>query len=267
MKQTIGILGCGWLGLPLAKSFLEKGYLVHGTTTTKNKIQVLKKEGIVPFLLQLGTEQSVDILSQFLDNVSILIINVPPKLKSDANTNYFDRMVEVHQAIKKSKTQKVIFVSSTSVYGAVNGKITEETVPCPVTESAKQLIQSENLFKNNTAIATTIIRFGGLIGLNRHPIKYLSGKTGLKNGKQSVNLIHLEDCIGVIHYIVHNENWNIVVNGVYPHHPLKKDYYTKVAQELGLPLPLYDEDNEEQQKIITSKYFSDANTYHFKVEI
>ena len=32
-------------------------------------------------------------------------------------------------------------------------------------------------------------------------------------------------------------------------------------------LQSYWHSNEEQQKIITSKYFSDANTYHFKVEI
>jgi len=41
--NKIGIIGCGWLGLALAKKFVEKGYSVHGSTTTKSKIEVLNK--------------------------------------------------------------------------------------------------------------------------------------------------------------------------------------------------------------------------------
>ena len=53
MKQ-ISILGCGWLGFPLAKSLLQKGYMVSGSTTSVEKISVLENAGITPFLIELS---------------------------------------------------------------------------------------------------------------------------------------------------------------------------------------------------------------------
>ena len=46
MKTTVGIMGCGWLGLPLAQSLIEKGFNVKGTTTSFEKLSVLTNIGI-----------------------------------------------------------------------------------------------------------------------------------------------------------------------------------------------------------------------------
>ena len=54
MTKNIGILGCGWLGLPLAKKLIEKGYSVNGTTTSSNKLKVLQNAGINPFTVRLS---------------------------------------------------------------------------------------------------------------------------------------------------------------------------------------------------------------------
>ena len=48
--KTISLLGCGWLGLPLAKQLIEKGYTVKGTTTTEDRMSVLECAGVVPYL-------------------------------------------------------------------------------------------------------------------------------------------------------------------------------------------------------------------------
>jgi 3-hydroxyisobutyrate dehydrogenase-like beta-hydroxyacid dehydrogenase len=47
----ISILGCGWLGLPLAKVLVKNGFSVKGSTTTQDKILVLKQLGVDPFLI------------------------------------------------------------------------------------------------------------------------------------------------------------------------------------------------------------------------
>ena len=52
--MRISILGCGWLGLPLGKYLLQKGHLIKGSTTDKDKMETLKASGIQPFLLVLG---------------------------------------------------------------------------------------------------------------------------------------------------------------------------------------------------------------------
>ena len=43
MKQ-ISILGCGWLGLPLAQQLVHEGYQIHGATTSEKKLIVLEKQ-------------------------------------------------------------------------------------------------------------------------------------------------------------------------------------------------------------------------------
>ena len=40
--NSISILGCGWLGKPLAVSFLEDGFSVKGSTTSEEKIDILE---------------------------------------------------------------------------------------------------------------------------------------------------------------------------------------------------------------------------------
>ena len=40
-KQRISILGCGWLGLPLAKELLDRSFEVKGSTTSSNKLDQL----------------------------------------------------------------------------------------------------------------------------------------------------------------------------------------------------------------------------------
>jgi nucleoside-diphosphate-sugar epimerase len=91
----------------------------------------------------------------------------------------------------------VLFISSTSVYNDVDAFVTEETIARPATESGKQLLETEQLLQSNINFKTTILRFGGLIGEDRHPVKFLAGRENLENPNAPINLIHQEDCIGI----------------------------------------------------------------------
>lgn len=195
-------------------------------------------------------------LVDFLMDVNVLIINVPPGLRNPANGSYFKRMELLLKAVRASTVKKVLFVSSTSVYGNVTGIITEETEPQPQTLSAKHILAAEQLLRGTTTLETTVLRFGGLIGPQRHPVNTLSGKTGLENGNDTINLIHLDDCIAMIINILKKGYWNRTLNGVYPHHPTKKEYYTKKALELGIPPPSYVSTRAKKQpKIVKTADF------------
>jgi len=260
LKNTIGIIGCGWLGFPLAKSLIQAGYNVHGSTTNKDKLDALEKEGIKPFLVILGEESVSGSLAEFLVQVDILIINIPPRLRGNYKENYVLKMNLLHNEIGKSSVKKIVFVSSTSVYGTVEGEVTEETFPMPVTESGRQLVEAEKIFKNDKSIQTTILRFGGLIGPNRHPVTMLSGKKGLSDGNVPVNLIHLDDCIHLIKTVLENNWWDQIFNGVYPDHPLKRDYYYQMADKNMLPRPQYlKPESTKSGKIVLSRNFLAKN--------
>ena len=263
MSKLLGVIGCGWLGFPLAISLINEGYQVHGSSTSAEKIISLKNEGIIPFLIALTENDIVGDISKFLAQVDVLVINIPPKLRGSHRENYVKKMQLLHQEVKKSSLQKVIFVSSTSVYGNCTGEVTEATMPQPTTESGKQLLEVENIFKNDTSLQTTVIRFGGLIGPNRHPITMLSGRRELSNGNHPVNLIHLDDCIRIIKAVLQNSWWKETLNGVYPEHPSKQKYYTNEANKRGLQIPDYKGHNPNKGKKILSKVLVSVKKFKF----
>jgi hypothetical protein len=66
--------------IPFGGSFIEKGFRVNGTTTS-NKISKLEKAGIHPFLFQ--SKWMLLVRSNFLKDSSILIIDIPPKRRTN----------------------------------------------------------------------------------------------------------------------------------------------------------------------------------------
>ncbi len=278
--KTIAILGCGWLGLPLAKLLLSKGYELKGSTTSESKLDVLKNAGILTFQIQLEAQQINGTIEDFLKETNVLIIDIPPGLRreisSSLETTFVNKIRTLIPFIEKSGIKKVIFVSSTSVYadGFPIVEITEETIPNTDTESGKQLAIVEVLLQSNLNFKTTVIRFGGLLGDDRHPAKFLAGKTNVENPDAPVNLIQQEDCIGIIESILkHSEtseqqgNWGETFNAVAPQHPTRKAYYQNKAQILNLPLPTFAEHSESKGKMISSKKVEIILGYSFRKEI
>ena len=264
MKQ-VSILGCGWLGLPLAKSLLRKGFLVKGSTTTSEKITVLENLGIQAFGIELTETEIKGEINSFLKDSEILIVDIPPKLRSTSSENFVKKIKTLIPFVAKSAVKKVIFISSTAVYSDHCTVVAETTQTEPDTENGKQLLEAEKLFQSHISnFSTTIVRFGGLIGEDRHPVYYLAGKQNLENPEAAVNLIHQIDCIGIIEKIIEQESRNMTFNAVAPFHPTRKEYYTQKAIEFGLPLPEFTEDATSFGKIIHSNLVESELHYQFQ---
>lgn len=251
--SKISLLGCGWLGLPLAKSLTAKNNELKTSTTSPEKIDNLKNLELNPYLITISDGIEGDI-SGFLMDAEILIVDIPPNLSNSKNDDFTAKIKNLIPEIEKSSVSKVLFVSATSVYDDDESfrNITEETPENPETESAKQMLVAEELLFKNTNFKTTSVRFGGLYGEERHPIHYLSGKSGIANPEAPINLIGLKDCIGSIEKIIEKEAWNEVFNAVNPEHPSRKEYYNGKATSLGLPLVGFDESKISVGKIIDS---------------
>jgi len=259
--MQVSVLGMGWLGLPLAKVLLAHGYRVKGSTTTQEKLAVLKESGIDPYLLNLENFDS-DNAANFLSGSDTLIINIPPRVKA-SETTYANKLSLLLPVIGQEGINKVLFVSSTSVYADDNSVVTEFTLPMPDTESGKQVLDAELLFEEATSFKTTIVRFGGLIGAGRHPVKFLAGKDNLANPDASVNLIHQEDCIGIILKIIAADSWGEVYNGVSPNHPTREEYYTVKAKELGLPSPMFNHNDPSVGKTVSGNKVVEVLGYEY----
>jgi nucleoside-diphosphate-sugar epimerase len=261
------ILGCGWLGIPLAKALLENGFLVNGSTTSPDKISVLENIGISPFLISLHENGIVGKIDLFLQDSTILIIDIPPKLPGADNENFVAKIKTLVPYIEKSVIEKVIFISSTAVYADDNSAVSEQTQPQPETESGRQLVEAELLLRQNLNFKTTIVRFGGLIGEDRHPIKHLAGRKDLENPNAPVNLIHQKDCIGIVLKIIEKDMWKETFNAVAPFHPTRKAYYTQKALDLGLAMPEFEELKNSIGKIISSEKVETVLEYRFTMKL
>lgn len=266
--MNISILGTGWLGLPLAKKLAEK-HTVKGSVTRQEKMQQLRDASITPYQIKVFTEGVQGDLTSFLAYSEILIIDIPPGLRGDPEADFVGKIGRIMDYIEKSPIEKVIFVSSTSVYKDEEDfpEYTEENEANGTSEAAKQLISSEEMLLNNEHFQTTVIRFGGLIGPGRHPVKYLTNKTGIKNPKAPVNLIQQEDCIEIIIQIIQKETWNKVFNAAFPQHPSKEDYYTKTAKEMNLNLPEFNQQGISKGKKISSVNLGEELGYEFQTAI
>lgn len=276
-NKNISILGCGWLGFPLAQKLIDTGYEVKGSTTSENKIEILKSHKIEPFLINLEENQIVGNVSEFLNNSEILIIDIPPGLRKVTTTTsekiFVNKIKTLLPFVENSTIKKVIFVSSTSVYGDTDSipTVTELSDLQPDTESGKQLMEVEHLLKANLCFQTVIIRFGGLIGEDRNPIYMLAGKSNIANPDAPINLIHQFDCIDIIVELVKNSKegnlFNDTFNAVFPYHPTRKEYYTKLAIAKNLTLPTFTAQQKSLGKIISSVKLQQVLAYTFKTSI
>ncbi len=263
-SKKIAILGCGWLGFPLAKALLENNYVVNGSTTSEEKISILKSNKINPFLITLNENEISGNIDSFLENISVLIINIPPKLRGLNKENFVAKIENLILFIEISFIKKVIFVSSTSVYAENNEIVTEESIPNPDSESGKQLLQVENILLHNKNFKTTILRFGGLIGDDRNPIKMLAGRENIENPDAVINFIHQQDCINILLKIIEKNDFNNeVYNAVAPFHPTRIDYYTKKAIEFNLIPPKFKHDKPSSRKTISSEKLIKEFNYNF----
>lgn len=264
--MNISILGCGWLGMPLAKHLVAEGNSVKGSVTSREKIQKLQTEGIAPYQIKIFSEGVQGDLTAFLNQAEILIIDIPPGLRRDPSADFIGKIGRIIDYLEKSSVKNVLFVSSTSVYRDAEDfpEYSEENEANGTSEAAKQLISAENLLLKNEHFNTTIVRFGGLIGPGRHPVKFLPGRSGIKNPEAPVNLIHQQDCIGIIGRIITKNAWGEIINAIAPEHPDKESYYSAKAREKNMLLPEFDKTNSSIGKTIKSIKLFPLLNYEFR---
>lgn len=261
--EKISILGCGWLGRPLAVQLLSEGYQVNGSTTSEEKLAPLKQDGINAWLIKTEPLGVLGNWSDFVQNADWLVVNIPPGMKKNGAASFLASMHQLCKKIEQSNVKKIVLVSSTSVFADTPQPFTEDDVPIPDSENGQALYQVEQLFQKIPSATTTVIRFGGLIGADRHPVKYLAGKTGIPSPLAAVNLIHLEDCIGIILMVIKQNICGEILHAVSPYHPSRVEYYTQKAIEMGLPLPIFEPNNIHLGKTINSNLLREKFGYLF----
>lgn len=228
--NTWGIVGAGWLGKELI-SRLEQANIKYWSTTRKT------------FDWQFNAFPVA-----FCD---VLFLNTPP-LTNLTPEEFVSKI--------PSDYKKIIFISSISVYGAASGSVSESTRPEPVTQNGIWLHQVEELLLAKFKGQISIIRAGGLIGGERHPVLSLSKRPEAAVEDAPINMIHRDDLIEIIFSISKMTVPPPIVNAVTPYHPMKSEYYAAWSKILNCD-PIRFSSPQGTSKIVTSEVLPEIHPH------
>ena len=235
MTNKITIISLGWLGLSLYTALKKKSQIYVSGCYHSQKKEV---ENQYHFDINSYNE-----LPNQIKDSDIIFLNLPPsKVHSKKEFKDFLSLV---------KSKKLIFISSTSVYGQ-EGLLHEDDPPSPKSDNGKLLLDVEGYIQENFK-SYTIIRPGGLYGTNRHPSRYLSGKEREISFHDVVNLISDNDLISIIEKVISDKE-NKIINAINKSHPPKHEYYRTMAIKMGLAPPQFNDNNKKTTRIIKTKH-------------
>ncbi len=263
--QTVSLIGCGWLGLPAAERLLSEGYVVRGSTTTDEKRARLQQGGIDAHTLLLNPEP-VGNLAVLLQT-DTLVINVPPKAGKMGDEFHPQQVQYLTDAVRLSSVKQIIYVSSTSVYPEHGRTVTEVDVTMPEESAAPALVRAEQLVEALAPErAVTVLRYGGLMGYDRIPGKYVAARI-IDSGAVPVNYLHRDDAVGILLWLIRQgrlDNSIGVFNAVAPEHPTREAIYRKSCRDFGYEPPQFVEPTEPVPfKIVSSAKLIQATGYEF----
>ncbi|CAL2103218.1 NAD-dependent epimerase/dehydratase family protein [Tenacibaculum sp. 190130A14a] len=244
--KDVSILGCGWLGLPLAQHLITEEFKIKGSTTKEEKIPLLKTSGIEAHIVDISSKETD--FKDFL-NVGTLVVAITSK-----DIDAFKNLVK---EIEGSRVKNVLFISSTSVYPSLNREVFEEDA-----NENSPLGMIENIFKSSTKFVTTVIRFAGLLGYNRQPGNWFSNRK-IPHPNGFVNMIHRDDCIAIITQILKENVWNETFSACTNHHPTREEFYKYARLSIKKEPPVFDDSLELKYKIVNSNKLIQTLNYQF----
>ncbi|MFL0800254.1 MAG: NAD-dependent epimerase/dehydratase family protein [Agarilytica sp.] len=198
-KKKHLFIGFGDIAARCAKVLIAQGDEVVGVARTPRN-----DEAGLSFIT--GDAKSAEVLACIAEqSFESAVITLSPSAYSEADYRecYYDTSKTLLSlwAGKANAPNKTLFISSTSVYSQNNGElIDEESAAEPSSPTAKVLRETESLFLESN-LPTSVIRFSGIYGPGRD---YLLRQVQKGNGgsAQYTNRIHVEDCCGVICFLI-----------------------------------------------------------------
>jgi len=208
------IAGCGYVGAALGALLSSEGHTVYGLRRRALRLP----PGVEPFEADLGVPASLARLPGALDFVFYL---ASPGGADDAlyRCAYVDGLRNLQEALVRQgqRPRRLLFASSTAVYGQHAGEWVDESSPAePVDFRGRRLLEAEQLLARGPFPGVTV-RFGGIYGPRRSGLvaQVRAGRAVLRPGAPHyTNRIHRDDCAGVLRHLMQLEAPEPVYLGV-----------------------------------------------------
>jgi nucleoside-diphosphate-sugar epimerase len=236
------IVGCGYLGRRVAQLWLDAGHKVSALTRSSETAAQFSDAGIHPIL---GDVTRPDTLGA-LPAADVLLFAVGyDRSAGPSQREVYVQGLQSTLAALHGRVGRVLYVSSTSVYGQTDGSwVDEESVTEPQTESGCICLEAERLLNNwaaSTGMSRLILRLAGIYG----PKRLLARIEGLRRGEPLagrpdawLNLIHVDDAAHVAAAYSQTSHTGVIL--VCDDQPVMRvEFYSHLARLLGAPAPVF----------------------------
>jgi len=253
--KKVSIIGLGWLGEATGLLLQTQGYEVLGSSTRPEKVEILRKRGLdaVQFSLTPAPEGTG---YQRLFDSEILVVTLPPRSRQGDGELYLKQLASLRELIARSSVKQLIFISSTGIYPNESKSLPyTEVEPINARNAGNPVLyEAEALMETPASYQLTVLRMGGLMGADRIPGTYFSGKEQVA-GHTRVNFIHQADAARMVAWVINQGLWNQTFNGVAPEHPFRREIYAKNSSSLGIlpPASYQDAADEKEGRWISSE--------------
>ncbi len=231
----LAIVGCGDVGLRLIEQIGRKvKVLALGRTPIAPSI--LSNHGTRFAAIDLDdTSAHLHTLRRYAKIAPWVVYLAPPELKG-----FDDLRLKRFLACCAADSKRIIYVSTTGVYGTAQGAWVSETSPLKATEPrAKRRIAAERRLKHSSAPHISVLRAPGIYAADRLPIKRLQDRLPAFIDADDVptNHIHADDLARLCWLGVFKSRNRRIYNAADGVPMMHAQYLALVAKKLSLPAP------------------------------
>ncbi len=200
MTRTV-IVGCGYVGCALAAELVEAGHEVTGVR--RSSLATVRATGADAVACDVTDPDRLDALPD-ADWV-VFAASSGGRGADSARSVYVEGLSNVRReyASRDDPPDRLVYTSSTGVYGDHDGDWVDETTPVdPQTEKTRVLATAERTAlgeRDEAEITGTVVRFAGLYGPDRYRLdRYVEGPVT----EGYLNMLHRDDAAGVLRFLL-----------------------------------------------------------------
>lgn len=225
------IVGCGDIGLRVARQLLERGIAVHGQVRSTASAQALNQAGVTPVIADLDVPATIAVA-----DYELVFWFAPPPPSGDADPR-------LRAWLAKNAPKRIVYISTSGVYGDCGNRWIDESEPLkPQTPRGRRRVDAEAALADHAERRGTevvILRVPGIYGPGRMPVERLRARLPViaEDESPTTNRIHAEDLAAAAIAAAEHGQAGAAYNVSDGSPTTMTDYFCRCAALLGLPEP------------------------------
>jgi nucleoside-diphosphate-sugar epimerase len=204
--MDVAILGCGYVGIELGRQLTAAGHEVVGLRRSSAGCETISEAGFEAIQADVTDPETLEAVPDV--DWLVFAASSGGRGAETARAVYVEGLHTVieHFGSRKESPDRLVYTSSTGVYGDHEGEWVDETTPIePTTDKTEVLAEAERVAREVAAeygTDGTVARYAGLYGPDRYRLeRYLDGPVT----EGYLNMIHRDDAAGAVRYLLETD--------------------------------------------------------------